>query len=920
MCSAPRERTYEAGARLSPRLLVSALVVGSPRVKTLERRLGLPAVVAISIGAMLGSGLFVLPGMASALTGPSVWIAYIVAGAMVLPAALSKAELATAMPTSGGTYVYIDRAFGPLVGTIAGLALWLSLLLKSAFALVGFGSYLSAEIGDTLPLLPTSLVLLGLVVALNVAGVHKIGKIQLGVVGIALSGLIVLSLWGARSFDHAKLEPAFTGGTMGFAQAVAFVYIAFAGVTKVGAIAEEVKDPGRTLPRGILLSLGLVTIVYGAVVLCLVGNVPEPELAGDLRPIYTLALSVSGPVVASLVALLAVLTMTSMATSGVLAASRFPFAMARDDLLPPQFRHISERFGTPTFAIVATGLTMAAVLATMDIASIAKLASSAMIAAFIAVNAAVIVLRESDARWYRPSYRAPFYPWVQGFGVIGGVGLLVATGWLAGLALVVMVGAGLLLYFAYGRKRTDRRGVLGRLGPRRELLQDFEDVLPSDAAAVVALTGRERSAETLVEVGAALAEGGRVEVLHLSDVPEQIGMGTVLDDDGGVRALERRLLSFGRKHQWNVEFDAVATRDVVETIHRATVTVGCRWLVMPWRESSVLGITSVNPLGWLINNLTSNLALLRDAGVREICEILVIPQPGPHDVLVASTAERLGAVHEARIVFARFVHDDATGLQIQSEVDYLEQVSVLCDRDHRTIVLRGKNEVAAIVAASVQYDLLVLGASGDRHMKHILWPPVEERVMREASCSALVLRRPRKLVHDALRTSSAERRNEGHTLVEMISPELLEARLEVKDKAELFRALAEHLARASDSEPKVIEKALREREETQNTAVGNGVALPHATLQGATQTYLGIFTVAEPLDYNAPDGGRVDVLFATLGPPSDRNHHLRVLAAIAHRIHETDLLARVRCAESREALQAAVEACDGDSGPRPSSD
>ena len=111
-------------------------------MKTLERRLGLGSVIAISIAAMLGSGLFVLPGIAVGYTGPSVWLAYLAAGLCVLPAALSKAELATAMPESGGTYVYIDRTFGPLAGTIAGLGLWLSLLLKSAFALVGFGAYL----------------------------------------------------------------------------------------------------------------------------------------------------------------------------------------------------------------------------------------------------------------------------------------------------------------------------------------------------------------------------------------------------------------------------------------------------------------------------------------------------------------------------------------------------------------------------------------------------------------------------------------------------------------------------------------------------------------------------------------------------------------------------------------------------------
>ena len=111
-------------------------------LKKLERKLTLTTIIAISIGGMLGSGIFVLPGIAAAKTGSSIWLAYLLAAICILPAALSKSELSSAMPTSGGAYVYIERAFGPIMGTISGIGLWLSLLLKSSFALVGFGAYL----------------------------------------------------------------------------------------------------------------------------------------------------------------------------------------------------------------------------------------------------------------------------------------------------------------------------------------------------------------------------------------------------------------------------------------------------------------------------------------------------------------------------------------------------------------------------------------------------------------------------------------------------------------------------------------------------------------------------------------------------------------------------------------------------------
>ena len=241
-------------------------------MKKLERSLSLWPVIAIGVGGMLGSGIFVLPGLAAAKTGPSIWLAYLLAGLCVLPAALSKSELATAMPTSGGTYVYIERAFGPLVGTISGIGLWLSLLLKSSFALVGFGAYLAVL--ASVPLRPIALTFLVLILILNILGVKKVGKAQLIIVSISLIGLGILFVFGISSIDPMNLRPAFAHGTMGLGTATAFVFVSFAGVTKVAAIAEEIKNPDKNLPIAMLVALVLVTFVYVAITFTLAGNIP----------------------------------------------------------------------------------------------------------------------------------------------------------------------------------------------------------------------------------------------------------------------------------------------------------------------------------------------------------------------------------------------------------------------------------------------------------------------------------------------------------------------------------------------------------------------------------------------------------------------------------------------------------------------
>jgi len=263
-------------------------------MKKLQRTLSLPGAIAVSVGGML-SGIFVLPGLAVGITGSSIWLAFLVAALCILPAVLSKSELATAMPKSGGTYIYIERAFGPLFGTVAGIGLWLSLLLKSAFSLVGLSAYLyvlievDSSFTKTIALLALLLILL-----LNVFGVKKVEKTQLVIVSISLISLIAIVFFGFGSFDSKLMEPVFLDGSSGFISGVAFLYISYAGVTKIAAVAGEIKNPEKNLPKTMIISLFLITVVYVFVALVLVGNIDASILSTDIKPIHTLFESIGG--------------------------------------------------------------------------------------------------------------------------------------------------------------------------------------------------------------------------------------------------------------------------------------------------------------------------------------------------------------------------------------------------------------------------------------------------------------------------------------------------------------------------------------------------------------------------------------------------------------------------------------------------
>jgi len=451
--------------------------------RDLERSLDLYTTMMISMGAMIGSGIFVLPALGYKKAGPAVIVAYVLAGLVVLPPALSKSEMATAMPESGGTYLYIDRALGPLPGTVAGIGAWFSLVFKSAFALAGLGSYLlilAPGVG-TGSLKYVALALAVLIVVLNIVGTELTGKAQAAVVSIVLLGLAAytvnagLELGGA--FDASSFEPFRTHGNVGIITAAAFVFVSYAGVTKVASIAEEVKNPGKNLPRAMLGSLFIMMVVYALVVGAVVGLNEAEVLTGEgmergasLTPMADGAGALFGGLGVVVISVIAVVALTSMANAGVLSSSRFPLAMSRDGLLPKALTKVDRRFTTPRNSILVTGAVLFALIAFVPVIELAKLASAFQILVFSAENTALIAFREADLSSYEPEWTSPLYPYVQIFGVVVGFVLL---GVMFRASTLSMVGAGgiivggVVVYFAYGRSRTDRTGAIGSIIERR---------------------------------------------------------------------------------------------------------------------------------------------------------------------------------------------------------------------------------------------------------------------------------------------------------------------------------------------------------------------------------------------------------------------------------------------------------------------
>ena len=257
------------------------------KTKKLKRELGLLDIFCIASGAMISSGLFVLPGIAFAKTGPAVLLSYAIASILVIPAMLSKAELSTAMPKAGGTFFFIDRSMGPMIGTIGGFAAWFSLAFKSAFALVGIGVFaILLNPGFTENQIKIVAVFFCLVfTAINIRGAKHTGKTQIAIVLGLISLLIFYIVSGIFLIEPSNFTNFAPYGFGSIFSTAGLIFVSFGGLTKVCSVAEECKKPGRNIPLGMFLSWGIISSIYLLVIFTTIGISNPSELSNSLTPI-----------------------------------------------------------------------------------------------------------------------------------------------------------------------------------------------------------------------------------------------------------------------------------------------------------------------------------------------------------------------------------------------------------------------------------------------------------------------------------------------------------------------------------------------------------------------------------------------------------------------------------------------------------
>lgn len=460
------------GARLMRRKPVERLVAegGQGEGGSLRRSLGLWQLTMISIGATLGTGIFVVLGEAVPKAGPAVTLSFVIAGLTALFSALSYAELAGTIPVSGSSYSYAYATMGELVAWVCGWCLVLEYGVSVSAVAVGWGEYLNelldGTLGVTIPAalsappgdggifnLPALIVVL-LAMAFLLGGARESARANTVMVVVKIAALLLFCLIGLQGFRSGNYENFMPLGMAGVSAAGATLFFSYIGFDAASTAGEEAKNAQRDLPRAIMLSLVIVTALYVLVAAVAIGARPwegfgesEAALAGIMKDVTGDAFW------GTLLAGGAVIAIASVVLTVLYGQTRILFAMSRDGLVPKVFSRVHPKTGTPRVNTVIVSLFCGVLAAAIPLGQLADATSIGTLFAFALVNVAVVVLRRTRPDMPR-TFRVPLSPVLPALGFAFCVWMMGSLSTVTWVVFGVWMAAGLVFYFSYGHRRS----------------------------------------------------------------------------------------------------------------------------------------------------------------------------------------------------------------------------------------------------------------------------------------------------------------------------------------------------------------------------------------------------------------------------------------------------------------------------------
>jgi APA family basic amino acid/polyamine antiporter len=439
----------------------------------LKRSMGLLALTMFSVGSIVGTGIFVILGEAVPKAGPAVLVSFILAAVTCAFSALSYAELAGSIPVSGSSYSYTYATLGELIAWIVGWCLMLEYGVSVAAVAVGWGQYLNeflATFNVQIPAafanppgesggvfnIPAVIVVVACMFLL-LRGASESATVNTIMVFLKIGILVFFCVVAFTAFEPGNFAPFAPLGMAGISAAAGQVFFSYIGFDAASTAGEEAKNPKRDLPRAIILSLIIVTILYVLVAAAAIGARPWESFEGEGAEavLAGIARDVTGSDWApTLIALGAVVSIFSVVLVVMYGQTRILFAMGRDGLLPKLFTKVNPRTQTPVANTIIVTVVISILAAFVPLGQLAEATSIGTLAAFAIVNIGVIALWRARPELER-TFKVPLLPLFPVLGVIFCLYLIAALDWITWVVFFLWLALGLAVYFGYGRRHSN---------------------------------------------------------------------------------------------------------------------------------------------------------------------------------------------------------------------------------------------------------------------------------------------------------------------------------------------------------------------------------------------------------------------------------------------------------------------------------
>lgn len=765
--------------------------------RKLKRQLNLGQVIMLGTAGTLAAEIFVLTGHAAGMAGPGAVLALLIGGLLSYSVALNYAELATTYPVAGGAMSYVREAYGNgILSFLVGSMDAMSSTFYAALSAVGFAYSLQVLL-PFMPIVPTAVVVISLFALLNILGATQVGRIQVLLGGVLLAVFAIFIVAGFLSPNGFRWNTLVSGETIFIGESIwhnlalmlgtiALVYNAYVGFEVIADDAEEVTEPSRNIPIGILISLTLCTLIYVAVATVTLGTVPWQELAGSetaLTDAVRHFLPTVGVPMMGLAGMVA--TLTSINTA-MLSATREAFSLSRDGVWPRPLARLS-RFRTPYVAILVVGGISALIAVIGFVDFLSYISSAGYLFVLFWGSLSMIRLRKRFPNIARP-FKAPFFPLTTYLAGASCLLIIAFADWRA-----LLFGGGILIVFALAYYLSP---IMSRL-----VLRQVAALGPSQDLFIVA-AGNSRTARSLVHLGSILAQASEdaymcvLSVEPRPNMPKERLLDLILRPSPAasepVELPVRRRSLRERYMLGEVANEALMRNVALYTKSRSATSVAqgildeiverdnVKLVLAGWPTPLDSETLSKNVVKQLIQKAPTNVAVLLDRGLTQVKHVLVPVGSSPHSRMALRLAHEIAVAENAEVLVLRVAADLGDSETLEDRYyqleEFIQDVLGSVPPSFGLRIVETASVLGGILAESTRrtYGLIVIGASEQWASRDHLFGVIGDRIATMASCSVLLCRRHESLAMARLRHSFKSMEREAQAVdVEAISVPVL---------------------------------------------------------------------------------------------------------------------------------------------------